>query len=166
MINSFDCVMPHQPPIMLILGSLPSVTSLGQQQYYAHPRNAFWRIIEILFANGAILSYPARVALLQEQRIALWDVIASAQREGSLDSQIDASSVVPNDIVGLLSAYPSIQTIYCNGGMATTLFQRHIAPDLSVPVRMVSLPSTSPANARMSFETKLARWQVLGNDTA
>ena len=81
MIQSFNCILPneqHPLPIALILGSLPSVASLGEQQYYAHPHNAFWRIIEALFANGTSCNYVQRIELLQNNRIVLWDVIASA----------------------------------------------------------------------------------------
>ncbi len=145
----------------MILGSLPSVASVGQQQYYAHPQNAFWRIIEALFTQGQTLNYAQRIALLKQHRIALWDVIASAKREGSLDSAIEAASVVPNDIVGLLNIFPSIHGIYLNGASATTLFKRHIAKQLPRRIHIVTLPSTSPANARMRFEEKLAQWHVI-----
>lgn len=164
MIQSFNCILPneqHPLPIALILGSLPSVASLGEQQYYAHPHNAFWRIIEALFANGAPCTYAQRIELLQNNRIVLWDVIASAQRHGSLDSAIQHETVIPNDIIGLMSAYPSIQTIYLNGGTAATLFKRHIAKQLNPSVHIVPLPSTSPANARMRFEEKLEKWGVV-----
>ena len=164
MIQSFNCILPHEPPVALILGSLPSVTSLGQQQYYAHPQNAFWRIIEALFADGQPLTYPERIDLLKRQRIALWDVIARAERHGSLDGAIQADTVIPNDIVGLLKAYPSITTIYLNGGAAATLFKRHIAKQVSTVVQIVPLPSTSPANARMGFGGKLKRWGVITVD--
>ena len=163
-IHSFDCLMPDEPPQILILGSLPSVTSLGQQQYYAHPQNAFWRIIEALFANGAPCTYAQRIELLKHNRIALWDVIATAKREGSLDSAIQPETVIPNDIIGLLNTYPSIKTIYLNGGTAATLFKRHVAKQLSASVQIVPLPSTSPANARMGFEEKLGRWGVIKDD--
>lgn len=162
-IHSFDCLMPDEPPQILILGSLPSVTSLGQQQYYAHPQNAFWRIIEALFANGAPCTYAQRIELLKHNRIALWDVIATAKREGSLDSAIQPETVIPNDIIGLLNTYPSIKTIYLNGGTAATLFKRHVAKQLSASVQIVPLPSTSPANARMGFEEKLGRWGVINS---
>lgn len=161
MIQSFNCILPHEPPVALILGSLPSVASLTEQQYYAHPHNAFWRIIEALFADGQPLTYPQRIDVLKRQRIALWDVIAHAERHGSLDSAIQADTVIPNDIVGLLAAYPSITTIYLNGGAAATLFKRHIAKQLSATVQVIPLPSTSPANARIGFEVKLGRWGVI-----
>ena len=164
MIQSFNCILPqesHPLPTALILGSLPSVASLGEQQYYAHPQNAFWRIIEALFANGAPCDYAQRIELLRQNRIALWDVIASAQRHGSLDSAIQHDTVIPNDIIGLMSAYPSIQTIYLNGGTAATLFKRHIAKQMNSSVHIVPLPSTSPANARMGFEEKLRKWGVI-----
>ena len=163
-IHSFDCLMPDEPPQILILGSLPSVTSLGQQQYYAHPQNAFWRIIEALFANGAPCTYDERIELLKQNRIALWDVIATAKREGGLDSAIQPETVVPNDIVGLLNAYPSITSICLNGGTAATLFKRLIAKQLSTTIQIIPLPSTSPANARMGFEEKLGRWGVIKDD--
>ncbi|AXF86234.1 hypothetical protein DTO96_101980 [Ephemeroptericola cinctiostellae] len=165
MIQSFNCILPHESPVALILGSLPSVTSLGQQQYYAHPQNAFWRIIETLFANGAPCTYDERIELLKQNRIALWDVIATAQREGSLDSAIQPDTVIPNDIIGLINAYPSIKTIYLNGGTAAILFKRHIAKHLSATVQIIPLPSTSPANARMGFEEKLGKWGVIKNDS-
>lgn len=161
MIQSFNYILSHEPPVALILGSLPSVTSLEQQQYYAHPQNAFWRIIEALFANGAPCNYAQRIELLKQNRIALWDVIATAKREGSLDSAIQPASVIPNDIVGLIRAYPSIQAIYLNGGTAATLFKRHIAKQLSTTVQIILLPSTSPAHARMGFEEKLGKWGVI-----
>ena len=162
--RGFDCVLPHESPQILILGSLPSVASVGQRQYYAHPQNAFWRIIEALFAECQTLDYEQRIALMSQHRIALWDVLASAQREGSLDSAIEPNSVVPNDIVGLLKAFPSIRRIYLNGGGATALFKRHIAQQLPRAFPIVTLPSTSPANARMRFEEKLAQWRVVKED--
>ena len=159
--HGFNCILPDEPPQILILGSLPSVASVTQQQYYAHPQNAFWRIIEALFAECQPLDYAQRIALLKQNRIALWDVIARAKREGSLDSAIEAASVVPNDIVGLISTFPSLHSIYLNGGSAAALFKRHIAQHLPRPLSVVTLPSTSPANARLRFEGKLEKWRVV-----
>ena len=162
--HGFDCILPDEPPQILILGSLPSVASVGQRQYYAHPHNAFWHIMEALFAERLSLDYEQRIELLKKHRIALWDVIASAQREGSLDSAIKPNSVVPNDIMALLKAFPSIRSIYLNGGGATALFKRHIAKQLPRAFQIITLPSTSPANARMRFEEKLAQWRVVQQD--
>lgn len=159
--HGFNCILPDEPPQILILGSLPSVASVTQQQYYAHPQNAFWRIIEALFAECRLLDYAQRIELLNQHRIALWDVIASAKREGSLDSAIEADSIVVNDIIGLLNTFPSLHSIYLNGGSAATLFKRHIAQHLPRPLSVVTLPSTSPANARLRFEEKLAQWRVV-----
>ena len=159
--RSFNCILPHEPPQILILGSLPSVASVGQQQYYAHPHNAFWRIMEALFVQGQSLTYAQRIELLKNHRIALWDVIASARREGSLDSAIEPDTVVPNDIIGLLNTFPSVHGIYLNGGSARALFKRHIAKQLPRALNVITLPSTSPANARMRFEEKLAKWRVI-----
>ena len=162
--HGFNCILPDEPPQILILGSLPSVASVTQQQYYAHPQNAFWRIIEALFAECQPLDYAQRIALLSQQRIALWDVLASAKREGSLDSAIEADSVVVNDIIGLLHDFPSLHSIYLNGGSAAALFKRHIAQHLPRPLNVVTLPSTSPANARLRFEEKLEKWRVVWSD--
>lgn len=162
--HGFNCILPDEPPQILILGSLPSVASVTQQQYYAHPQNAFWRIMEALFAERQYLDYEQRIELLKKHRIALWDVIASARREGSLDSAIESESVVPSDIVGLLNTFPSIRSIYLNGGGATALFKRHVAKQLPRVLPIVTLPSTSPANARMRFEEKLAQWRVIRDD--
>lgn len=148
---------------LLILGSFPGERSLRDQRYYAHPRNAFWPIMEALFADGASLDYAARCRLLTDARIALWDVLLTTQRQGSLDSAIVPESAVPNAIGDFLSAHPGIHTICFNGSTAATLFQRHIAPGLArLPnLRLLRLPSTSPAYAGMSFEGKLAAWRVV-----
>lgn len=148
---------------VLILGSFPGERSLQDRRYYAHPRNAFWPIMEALFADGRPLDYEARCRLLTDVRIALWDVLLTTQRQGSLDSAIVSDSAVPNTIGDFLSTHPGIHTLCFNGTTAATLFQRHIAPGLArLPdLRLLRLPSTSPAHAGMSFERKLAAWRVV-----
>lgn len=162
-------VSPHQalgfPPIagqdpdILILGSLPGVVSLAQQQYYAHRQNVFWRILQALFLIDAHASYEARCAQVIKAKLAIWDVCHSAYREGSLDSAISASSVIANDINGLLTSAPTIRCIAFNGNAAAALFKKHVT--LAHPVEQLILPSTSPANARLSFEQKLSAWRIL-----
>lgn len=151
-------------PRLLILGSMPGVASLTAQQYYAHPRNAFWPIMQVVFRIDAALPYDRRIAALVTRRVALWDVLASCVRRGSLDAAIDRASIQANDLSGLLSAQPSIAAIYFNGQMAETVFKRHVLPGFDSKLARLPrsrLPSTSPANASWSFERKLAAWRAI-----
>lgn len=157
------------PPVVradarvLILGSMPGEESLRRGQYYAHPRNAFWFIMGGLFGAGPERPYEERLRYLLDARIALWDVIGQCRREGSLDLAIDPESVVPNDIPWLLERSPGIRGIFLNGGGAEYWFRRcfggalHEAPFAGRSIRR--LPSTSPANARLSPRQKLAIWR-------
>ncbi len=148
---------------ILILGSIPGRESLRQQQYYAHPRNAFWPIMAELFGACPDLPYPKRLALLVAKRIALWDVIGTCSRPSSLDSDIQEASIRVNDFHHLLAEHRQIETICFNGGKVWKTFQRHILPSLQNPARpfaLQPLPSTSPANAGCSYAEKLARWRI------
>ncbi len=153
------------PPItdpnarLLILGSLPGQESLRRQQYYAHPRNAFWRVIEAVLGIPADTPYPQRCQTLMDAGIALWDVCASAHRPGSLDGAIQPGSVVPNDIAGFLARHPQIRLICFNGATAAALFRKHIRPTPEIPTHQ--LPSTSPAHASLPFEEKVRRWSIV-----
>jgi TDG/mug DNA glycosylase family protein len=153
-------------PRVLVLGSMPGQRSLAEQQYYAHPRNLFWTFMGELFGAGPELSYPDRLARLTESGVALWDVLARCERPGSLDSAIVRTTEVPNAIGPLLDEHPAFRLVACNGGTATRLFERHILPGLPSRVlervRVVSLPSTSPANAGVALATKRAAWAVIG----
>lgn len=156
------------PPIaepnarVLILGSMPGEASLQAGQYYAHPRNHFWPIVCQLFAWKRIDDYAARCTLLHLKQIALWDVLQSCQRQGSLDSSIQKTSQVPNDFKHFLNAHPAIDHICFNGGTAATIFKRQVLPTvLDRQVTLHALPSTSPAHARLSFAQKLQAWQLL-----
>lgn len=144
---------------ILILGTLPGIASLKQQQYYAHPQNAFWRILEQLFNIPADAPYHVRCQFAQDHGLAIWDVCHAAQRIGSLDSSIQGHSIIANNINGLLKTCPHIALIAFNGQAAAQLFKKHI--HLAHAIDTVLLPSTSPANARLRFEEKLAQWQVL-----
>jgi hypoxanthine-DNA glycosylase len=146
---------------VLILGSMPGVESLRQQQYYAHPRNAFWPIMAELFGFDANLPYAQRLQALRSNRVALWDVAHRCVRPGSLDSDIEHASVEPNDFEALLQSHPDIRDICFNGRKACELFRRLVAPKLeSVPERHL-LPSTSPAHAAMRFSEKLTQWRLI-----
>jgi TDG/mug DNA glycosylase family protein len=158
------------PPIaatdarLLILGSMPGKASLRANQYYAHPRNAFWPIVEALFGIHRTLHYEVRCAQLMLQRIAVWDVLKTCTRSSSLDSDIDESSIVANDFPAFFAAHPDIHAIYFNGAMAERSFRRHalgLLPEAQRRLPTVRLPSTSPANASYSFERKLAAWRSI-----
>jgi hypoxanthine-DNA glycosylase len=153
---------------VLVLGSMPGVASLRAQQYYGHPRNAFWPIMGDIFGFDAAAPYPQRVAALQAHRVAVWDVLATCERPGSLDADIDLRSVVVNDFAGFLASHPQLQRLCFNGAMAQTMFRRHVLPSLAVPSAfdMVRLPSTSPANAGMRLADKRRAWQAVVADAA
>lgn len=147
---------------ILVLGSLPGRRSIEQQQYYAHPRNAFWPIMEALY--GIRGDYAERLGQLAYHQIALWDVLESSVRPGSLDSRIAMPSASANDFARLFHACPDIRLIAFNGQKAAQLFRRLVpAEPCQDRIEQVQLPSTSPAYAAMPFSVKLARWrEVLG----
>lgn len=149
----------HGQPHTLILGSMPGVVSLQQQQYYAHPRNAFWPIVTALLEFPAGLSYAGRVQSLSDCGYALWDVLGHCQRPGSLDANISAPEA--NDFAGLLADYPSIERIFLNGGAAAKLWKKQVEPTLLHKPVTVQLPSTSPAYAAMPLAEKRERWQQI-----
>ena len=159
------------PPIagadarILVLGSLPGDRSIAEQQYYAHPQNAFWPIMREVF--GISGHYASRCEQLVENRIALWDVLRSSVRPGSLDADIRLESANANDFPGFLDEHPGIRVIAFNGKKAEQLFRRFACADeLRSEVSLVGLPSTSPAYASMPFSGKLAAWRAaLEGDT-
>lgn len=149
---------------MLILGSLPGRKSLEMQQYYAHPQNAFWKLIAQLLGADWPLPYTRRVKILTAHRIALWDVLAAAERPGSLDSSIVHASALANDFAAFFRAHPKICRVYFNGRKAEELYRRCVLPGLSTEfagLRYESMPSTSPAHAGMTFAKKLERWKSI-----
>jgi hypoxanthine-DNA glycosylase len=147
---------------ILILGSMPGQASLAAGRYYAHERNAFWRIMGDLFGAGPALPYGQRLARLQAAGIALWDVIAACQRSGSLDADIVPGSVRANDFRGFFAGHPGIARVYFNGAAAETAFRRLALPGLDAPPLPIQrLPSTSPAHAALGYAEKLAAWSVI-----
>ena len=161
------------PPIadaqtrVLILGSMPGTRSLQMQQYYAHPQNAFWKIMDALVGAGRHLDYPARLDRLREHGIGLWESLHSCQREGSLDSAIVPASMEPNDFNAFYAGHPHITHVFFNGGTSATVYRRHVLPQLSADyarIRHERLPSTSPAHATLGFEQKLAAWRAALSD--
>ena len=147
---------------ILILGSMPGQASLAAQQYYAHPRNAFWPIMGELFGAAPHLPYALRVAALARARVAVWDVLEACVRPGSLDADISADGLVANDFAGFFHRNPGISRVYFNGVKAAQLFSRFALPTLAGhQLAQHTLPSTSPAHARLTFAAKCDAWRVI-----
>ena len=146
---------------LLVLGSMPGKASLAVQQYYAHPRNAFWPIMGAIFGFDPQLPYAERVAQLLSHQVAVWDVARLCTRTSSLDSDIVSASVVANDFAGFFTQHTQIDRVLLNGAKAAELYRRHVQRPLPEAATRdaVRLPSTSPAHAGMRFETKLLHWQ-------
>lgn len=142
-------------PRILILGSMPGGESLRQKQYYAFKYNVFWRIAGTVFDFPPDLPYPERIRALNDAGAGLWDVLAGCDRTGSLDATIRRPE--PNDIPGLLRAFPTIRRICCNGGTAARCLYRYF-PEIELEI--YALPSTSPAAARLGYNEKLERWRA------
>jgi hypoxanthine-DNA glycosylase len=142
---------------LLILGSFPGAASLAAQQYYAHPHNHFWRILQAIWPSSqrqmVMDSYENRIAWLLDHGLGLWDVYASCERQGSLDTAIRNAEV--NDFAALKARCPSLAAIAHNGGESF----KHARHTALLGVAVHRLPSTSPANASWSFERKLAAWR-------
>ena len=148
--------------VALVLGSMPGAASLEAQRYYAHPQNAFWKVFGALVGASPDLDYAQRTEALLRARVAVWDVIQSCERPGSLDSAIRRASVVPNDFDAFVGAHPTLRLVVCNGATARSFFARYVVPHASPAVRslrVVQAPSTSPAHAAMSLCAKIAAWQ-------
>ncbi|WP_139423102.1 DNA-deoxyinosine glycosylase [Chryseobacterium mulctrae] len=152
-ISSFPPFIDEQSEI-LILGSIPGVKSLEKQQYYAHPQNKFWKIIFELFNEEFTEDYSVRINILKKNHIAIWDVIDSCERKGSLDSEIKNEEA--NQIEKLLENYPNIKAVFCNGGKSYKNLQKLLGKNFRIPIYL--LPSTSPLHT-ISFERKFEDWK-------
>jgi len=147
---------------ILILGSMPGVASLRAGQYYAHPRNLFWRIMGELLKFDPASPYARRIQALESAGIALWDVLHSCRRKGSLDSDIDDATLIPNDFAAFFLRHPHITRVFFNGTKAETCYRKQVLPTLGTGyIEYLRLPSTSPANASIPYERKLERWRVI-----
>ncbi len=146
----------------LILGSMPGQASLRAGQYYAHPRNAFWPIVSELLEIAAGASYTVRTRALKSAGFALWDVLQSCHRQGSLDARIQPQSAAVNDFRKFLRTHRRVTRIYFNGVTAEIIFRRHVLPGLDDDcASLTRLPSTSPAHASLSFAEKLTAWREI-----
>jgi hypoxanthine-DNA glycosylase len=152
---SFPAVVDASTRV-LILGSLPGDASLALAQYYGHPRNAFWRLLEGVLATPLVaLPYEDRLATLLARGVGLWDVIGEADRRGSLDAAIQDATA--NDLVALVETLPALRAVAFNGGTAATLGGKLLGGRLPT----LALPSSSPAHAARSFAEKAEAWAAL-----
>ncbi len=141
---------------LLILGSFPGEASLAANQYYAHPRNQFWRLLSGVLDDDLVsLDYASRLTRLAQHRIGLWDVIIACEREGSLDASIRRPQMADFSI--LQQDFPALRTIAFNGKTSGRFAPQFEAAGFRTRV----LPSSSPANAQLSFEEKLVKWRAL-----
>lgn len=149
--------------LILILGSMPSRESLARQQYYAHPRNAFWPIVSELLGVEAA-DYDERARLAVQRGVAVWDVFSDCIRPGSLDSDIDDGTAEINDFTRFFREHPGIGHIFFNGAKAESVYLKRVLPKLesrAAEIPHLRLPSTSPANAGMSLAQKKSAWRAI-----
>lgn len=144
--------------VILILGTMPGTKSLEIQQYYGHSRNNFWRFMFEILNEDFSDNYEIKKNLLLKNKIALWDVLQFCERIGSLDSAI--KNEITNDFELFLKQHPSIKTIVFNGQKAAAFFKKYV-PIKEGSYQLITLPSTSPANAGKSFESKLNEWKII-----
>jgi double-stranded uracil-DNA glycosylase len=154
-IASFAPILGTQPKV-LILGTMPSVASLQAKEYYAHPGNAFWKILSAIRGIDCPALYEEKKRLISDMDLGLWDVCHTCIRPGSADSDIRDEE--PNEIKELLIEFPSIRTILFNGKTAEKLFFRHFKKFDGI--KTVAMPSTSPAYT-LAFKQKLEAWQAI-----
>lgn len=151
MIVGFPPILSNDVKI-LILGSMPSVTSLEKQEYYGYQHNRFWKVLSYLY-QMPINTYDEKKQIILQNQLGLWDVIHACEREGSLDSAIHHEIVNPID--ELLIQYPSIHTIICNGKKSYQIYQKYFK---HLNIHVISLPSTSNANAMWKLERLYEVW--------
>ena len=162
--RSFPPILGENPRV-LILGSMPGQASLAAQAYYAHPRNAFWPLMGELLGFAPTAPYSERIEALKQAGVALWDVLQSCRRPGSLDANIDPGSIQPNQFYDLFTQHPSLRSVFFNGTTADSCFRRYVLPGLPAELRqtlqLTRLPSTSPAHAGMSRDEKRRHWECV-----
>ena len=141
---------------ILILGSFPSVKSRENGFFYGHPQNRFWKILSAVFEDDLPITNEEKRAFLLRHRVAVWDVIASCEIQGSSDQSI--KNAVPNDL-SVIFKEAKIQRVFTNGGAATKLYQRYLEKQIGITA--IPLPSGSPANAAWSLGALIDAWQVI-----
>ncbi len=163
-VESFAPVIGRNPKV-LILGSMPGIASLEAQQYYAHPRNAFWPIMSEILGEQWSDDYEHRIEQIKRHPIALWDSLKACRREGSLDSAIQRDDRIANDIPGLLAEHPTLHLIAFNGAASEQYFRQSVLDKLPKQhsLDFIRLPSTSPAHASKNRQQKLQDWRVISD---
>ena len=154
-ISSFPPIISKSSKI-LILGSVPGIKSLEMQEYYAHPQNKFWKILFEIFEEDFTINYSEKIKFLEKNNVAVWDVIDSCERQGSLDTKI--LNEVANDISKLLEEFPNIEAIFCNGQKSFKNLNKILPENFQIPI--FALPSTSPAYT-IPFHNKLEQWKTI-----
>jgi hypoxanthine-DNA glycosylase len=166
-VTGFDPIAAPDARV-LILGSLPSRQSVHKQEYYGNPQNAFWRMMGKLFDAGPDIPYATRSERLKRHGVAVWDVLRSAGRRGSMDAAIDLDSAAPNDFRVFFDEHPKLELLCFNGKKAAELYERLVVSQGIVTIRKIemrTMPSTSPAYASMKFSDKLRRWSAINRST-
>lgn len=153
--HTFEPIFDKNSEI-LVLGSFPSVKSRENNFYYAHPQNRFWRVVASVYSCPVPKTVEEKKNMLLSNKIAVWDVIKSCEITGSADSTI--KSVIPNDLSEILSV-ADIKKIYANGKTAQSLYNKYIKNCTGFDI--ISLPSTSPANAAYSLEKLIKEWKII-----
>ena len=153
--HTFEPIFDKNSEI-LVLGSFPSVKSRENNFYYAHPQNRFWRVVASVYSCPVPKTVEEKKNMLLSNKIAVWDVIKSCEITGSADSTI--KSVIPNDLSEILSV-ADIKKIYANGKTAHSLYNKYIKKSTGFDI--ISLPSTSPANAAYSLEKLIKEWKII-----
>lgn len=154
--TSFDPISNPDTTI-LILGTMPGDKSLELGEYYGHSRNKFWKIISTITNNELPLTYSDKKALLLKSKIGIWDVAHKANRKGSLDSAIEDEE--PNDLNNFIARHKNLKVIGFNGTKSQSLFDKYF--DRKSDLKYISLPSTSPANTGIDFDTICKLWRQL-----
>lgn len=154
------CAFPPligKAPHTLILGTMPGAKSLEHGQYYAHPQNQFWRLMGDIYGALPSLPYEQRIAILTQQNVAVWDVLRSCTREGSMDA--DIRDAEPNDFAAFFKKYPTIRRVIFDSAKAEEIFLKRCTANLPGTLHYHRVPSPSPAHARLRYEQKLALWK-------
>ena len=155
LIKAFPPILGSNPHT-LILGTMPGGKSLKANQYYAHPQNQFWKLMGDIYGAGLLLPYDKRVKVLKDKGVAVWDVVQTCTRKGSLDS--DIKNEIPNDFEEFFNTHPSIKLVVFDSLTAEKIYNRRVLLTLTKKLRYMRVPSPSPANARMSYAVKLSLW--------
>jgi double-stranded uracil-DNA glycosylase len=163
-IGEIRCLAPIEDrnATVLILGSMPGKASLCANQYYAHPRNLFWKMLGQIVGAKPDLPYEERTIVLQSACIALWDVLETCSRTTSLDSHIEAASATVNNFSSFYSEHPGVNRVFFNGARAAKFYRQRVLPIIGDhSITYSQLPSTSPANTGISYDRKLAAWRAV-----